>query len=137
MKTLAPVVFALAAVLALGASAQPAPPAAPPAKHANACFWRRNIENFAAVDERTLYVRVNVSDVYQLTLFSDCLDLDWVHRVGLRSIGGFEPNICEGANPGVDVVVRDVGLGRMRCPITQVRKLTPAEVVALPKSARP
>jgi hypothetical protein len=57
--------------------------------------------------------------------------------VALDSFGAFEPMICEGPNPGVDVVVRDIGIGRMRCPITAVRKLNPAEISALPKQARP
>jgi len=139
MKTLAPAAFALAAVLALDASAQPAPAPAPakPAKAARACFWRRNIDNFAAVDDTKLYLRTNVHDVYELQLFSHCLDLDWVHHVELNSFGAFEPMICEGPNPGIDVVVRDIGIGRMRCPITGVRKLTPPEIAALPKQARP
>jgi len=139
MKTLAPAAFALAAVLALSASAQPAPGPAPakPAKTARACFWRRNIDNFAAVDDTTLYLRANIHDVYALTLFSHCFDLDWVHHVELDSFGQFEPVICEGPNPGIDVVVRDIGIGRQRCPITGVRKLAPPEIAALPKQARP
>jgi hypothetical protein len=139
MKTLAIPAFALAAVLALGASAQPAPPpgAAPAKPPPRACFWRRNIDNFAAADDTHLYIRANVRDIYELTLFSNCFDLQWVHNVGLESIGGMEPDICEGRNPGVDVVVRDIGIGRQRCPITAVRKLTPAEAASLPKSARP
>ncbi len=135
--TLAPALMALAVALALSASAQPAPPTTPPPKHANACFWRRDISNFAAVDQKTVYLRVGVSEVFKLDLFSDCLDLDFVHRIGLKSIGGFESNLCEGPNPGVDVVVRDVGLGHMRCPVTNITKLTPADVAALPKGARP
>jgi hypothetical protein len=139
MKTLAPAALALAAVLALDASAQPAPtpPPAKPAKPAQACFWRRSIDGFAAVDDTKLYVRANINDVYELKLFSHCLDLDWVHRVGLESFGAFEPFICEGSNPGVDVVVHEVGLGHMRCPIVAVRKLAPPEIAALPKLARP
>ena len=139
MKTLAPAAFALAAVLALDASAQPAStqPPAKPAKTAQACFWRRNIDGFAAADDTKLYVRANINDVYELKLFAHCLDLDWVHHVALDSFGAFEPMICEGPNPGIDVVVRDIGIGRMRCPITGVRKLTPPEIAALPKQARP
>jgi Family of unknown function (DUF6491) len=137
MKTLAPAAFALAAVLALDASAQPAPPLAKPAKPAQACFWRRNIDNFAAVDDTKLYLRANINDVYELKLFAHCLDLDWVHHVELDSFGDFEPMICEGPNPALEVVVRDIGIGRMRCPITAVRKLTPPEIAALPKLARP
>jgi hypothetical protein len=137
MKTSAPAMFAFAAVLAFSASAQPAPAPAKPPSAPHACFWRRNIDNFAAADDTTLYLRTSINDVYELKLFAHCFDLDWVHHVELRSIGGFEPQICEGPNPGVDVVVRDIGIGRQRCPITGVRKLTLAEIAALPKQARP
>jgi uncharacterized protein DUF6491 len=140
MKIATPIAAALAAAaaavtLAVSATAQP-PPAKPAAKPAHACFWRREISNFAAHDDEHLYVRVGVHDVWELKLFSHCFDLDWVHRVELSSIGGFEPTLCEGSNPGVDVLVRDVA-GRQRCPIVAVRKLGPADVAALPKDARP
>ena len=139
MRTLASAAFAFTAALALTATAQPAaaPPAAKPAAARHACFWRRDISNFAANDDQHVYLRVGVSQVWELTLFSHCLDLDWVHHLGLSTFGGYEPDICEGSNPGVDVVVHDVGLGHMRCPITSVRLLTPDEAKALPKNARP
>jgi hypothetical protein len=139
MKIAIPVAAALAAsaaILAVSATAQP-PPAPPAAKPAHACFWRREISNFAAHDDEHLYLRTGVHDIWELKLFSHCFDLDWVHNVGLSSIGGFEPSICEGTNPGVDVVVHDIAAGHQRCPIVAVRKLTPTEVAALPKDARP
>jgi hypothetical protein len=140
MKTLAPAAFAFAAALSVSAAAQPPPdgPAAgPPARHAHACFWRRMISSFGASDDSTLYVRVGARDIYELKLFANCFNLSWVHHVGLQSFGGGESSICEGPNPGVDVVVRDIGIGRQRCPVTSVRKLTPPEVAALPRTARP
>ena len=143
-KRLAPALASLAAAStavvlgALAVSAAAQPPPAPPSKPAgSACFWVRNVTNFAANDTNTLYLRVGGNQVWRLSLFANCFQLDWVHRVGLESIGGFEPQICEGPNPGVDVVVRDIGIGRQRCPITGVRKLTPPEIAALPRQARP
>ncbi len=111
--------------------AQPAPPKASPA-----CFWVRNADGFAANDTTTLYLRVGMNQVWELKLFSNCLNLDWVHHLGIRSRGAGS-NVCEGTNPGIDVVVRDVAVGRQSCPVTGVRKLTPDEVAALPKNARP
>ena len=133
MRLLAPATFAVAAMLALGASAQP--PTAPPPKPKPSCFWASRVENFAAVDTQNLYLRVGSKDVYQAKLFSTCLDLDWVHRLALVS----NPSslVCEGPTMNLDVVVRDVGIGRQRCSVTNVRKLTPDEVAALPKGARP
>jgi hypothetical protein len=136
MKILAPVALALAASLAFGAAADPpggAPP--PPPKPRPACFWTSRIDNFAAVDEQNLYLRVGIRDVYRAKLFSDCFQLDWVHHIALVSRGSSV--ICEGSNLDVDVIVRDVALGRQRCPVTDIRKLTPDEIAALPKGARP
>jgi hypothetical protein len=135
MRLFAPAAFAVAAALALGASAQPPPGAPPPPKPKPLCFWASRIENFAAVDRENLYLRVGNSDVYQAKLFASCLDLDWVHRLALVS----QPSslICEGSNMDLNVVVRGVATGRQRCSVTTVRRLTPDEVAALPKGARP
>ena len=136
MKLLPSAAFVVAAALALGASAQPpASAGAAPPKPRSSCFWASRIENFAAVDEQNLYLRVGIHDVYQAKLFANCLDINWVHHLALVS----RPSslICEGPNLNVDVVVRDIGVGRQRCPVTSIRKLTPDEVAALPKDARP
>ncbi|HWF78635.1 MAG TPA: DUF6491 family protein [Caulobacteraceae bacterium] len=130
---------ALAAIsltaIPLGVAAQP--PAAAPAPAQRACFWTRSITNFAAVDTTRVYLRASGRRVFELTLFANCLQLNWVHRLGIRTRGS--SNICEGPNPGVDVIVRDRGgiPGGQRCPVTNIRLLTPDEVAALPPRARP
>lgn len=136
MKIVAPAVLALAGALSLavGAAGQPEPPPHH-ARVAPSCFWTRDVDNFAATDDQHLYVRVGVRDVYLLTLFGNCLDISWVHHIALRS--HTSSNICEGNNPDLDVFDREVGVGRQRCPVTNVRRLTPDEVAALPKGDRP
>jgi hypothetical protein len=121
--------------LAASAGAQP-PPAPPPKPPAPACFWIRNVTNFAANDTSTVYLKVGFNQTWRLTLFANCFNLDWVHHLGIRA-RGVGSNVCEGGNPGIDVVVRDPGFGRQSCPVTDVRRLTPDEVAALPKNARP
>jgi hypothetical protein len=139
MKILPSAAFVVAAALALGASAQPPPdPAqtgAPATKPKPSCFWASRIENFAAADEQNLYLRVGAHDVYQAKLFSTCLDISWVHHIAL--VSRTSSLICEGPNLDVDVVVRDIATGRQRCPVTNIRRLTPDEAAALPKQARP
>jgi hypothetical protein len=135
MKILAAAALAIAAAISVGASAQPPGAAPPPPKPRPACFWTSRIENFAAVDEQNLYLRVGIRDVYRAKLFSNCFDIAWVHHLALISRGS--SLICEGSNLDVDVIVRDVGAGRQRCAVTNIRKLTPDEVAALPKDARP
>jgi hypothetical protein len=135
MKLLPSAAFAAAAVLALGASAQPPSGPALAAKPRPSCFWTNRIENFAAHDERNLYLRVGQRDIYQAKLFASCFDINWVHHIALVSRSS--SLICEGPNLDVDVVVRDIAAGRQRCPVTSIRKLTPDEVAALPADARP
>jgi hypothetical protein len=36
-----------------------------------------------------------------------------------------------------EIITRAQGLGRQRCPISHMRKLTPEEIAALPKGAKP
>ena len=130
----------LGAAITLGAAlarAVPQPPAAAPPREQRACFWTRSVTNFAAVDTTRVYLRASGRRVFELTLFANCFQLDWVNRLAIRTRGS--SNICEGPNPGLDVIVRDRGgiPGGQRCPVTNVRLLTPDEVAALPPRARP
>jgi hypothetical protein len=100
-----------------------------------ACFIARNVNNFAAVDDHSVYVRVGVRDVYHLTMFGTCPDLSWAHALSLASRSGSW--ICEGGHADVDVVTRGGGTGPNRCRVSDVRKLTPEAVLALPERARP
>jgi hypothetical protein len=135
MKLFAPIAFAAVAGLALAASAQPPQGAPPPPRPKPACFWASRIENFAAVDDRDLYLRVGAKDVYHASLFANCLDLAWVHHVAL--VTPSSSLVCEGSNTNASVVVRAVAVGRQSCPVTSIEKLTPDQVAALPPLARP
>jgi hypothetical protein len=93
------------------------------------------VNNFAAHDDHAVYLRVGVNQVYELKMFGNCFDLSWLHRLGIRAIDGSD--ICEGDAANVELFTRDIATGPQRCPVTSVRKLTPPEVAALPKDARP
>lgn len=123
---------ALAALLALSAmpSAAQSPKAA--AKPRQSCFWTQSVNNFAAPDDRNVYIRVGVKDVYHMEIFGSCPDIDWAQRVALVSRGS--SSICEGMDAEL---VTGSPIGPQRCPVRSIQKLTPAEVAALPKKARP
>lgn len=133
----APVAFvAAAALLAFGAT--PATAADAPSKDAagkNQCFWSRNVTSFAAPDDHTVYIKVNLRDVYRLDLMISCPDVDWNQSVALVSSHGAGGSICGPLD--AEIVSHAQGLGRQRCPVKAMRKLTPQEVAALPKRARP
>jgi hypothetical protein len=125
----------VAALLALSVSPQPATaksPLEPDKKPARQCFWTRNVNNFAAADEHIVNVRVGVRDVYQMEMFGRCPDIDWAQRVALVSRGS--ASICEGMD--AEIITRSP-IGPQRCQVRAIHKLTPAEVAALPRRARP
>jgi hypothetical protein len=125
-------ILAVACLLALAGAATAADkPADPPKRHE--CFWTRMADGFAAADEHTLNVRVGMRDVYQFEMFGPCQGIDWNNQIALVSRPG--GMICDGMD--AEVISRSPGLGRQRCMVRSVRKLTPEEIAALPKRARP
>lgn len=96
------------------------------------CFFTRNVNGFSAPDAETLYLRVGVRDVYQMQMFAPCPDMDWAQRLAVVSRSG--SSVCR----GMDATIISPGpLGDQRCMVRAVRKLTPAEVEALPRGSRP
>ena len=133
-------VLTAAAVLAVAAGgAAPAPAADKPSdtaagpKGQKDCFHPRFINGFAAPDEKNLYIRVGVRDVYHFEMFAPCLDMDWNNNLGLVVRPG--PWVCDGMD--AEVISHATGLGRQRCFVRHMRKLSPEEVAALPKGSRP
>lgn len=123
------------AVLALSGLAVQTPALAQPKpKTSSACFHGSSADGFSAANDRTVYVRAGVRDVYELKLFAPCFDVNWAQHIALRSRSS--DFICEGTNVDYEVISPSP-LGRQRCQVTSVRKLTEAEVAALPKKDRP
>lgn len=126
-----------ALALAAPAGAQTSPQTSAPARSSrpqNACFNVRMINGFNAPDKSTVYIRVGVNEIWRLTLFAPCPNVNWDERIALqnRSGGSF---VCDPLD--AELLVHDPGLGLQHCPVTEMRKLTPAEVAALPKKNRP
>jgi hypothetical protein len=108
----------------------PARSSAPP----RSCFWSREVTGFSAPDDHTVYLRVGVRDVYRLDLMGACLNVDWTQGVALKTRAGAD-YICDGLD--LELIVPDRPMGPQHCAVSNLRKLTPAEVAALPKKARP
>ncbi len=130
--------IALAAIglVALGAvpSASARSPMEPAAdKPARACFWTRSVNGFAAADDRIVYLRVGVRDVYELQMLGPCYDLDWANAIGIRNRSG-SGRVCTGLD--ADIISPSLS-GPQRCPVRTVRKLTLTEAAALPKGSQP
>ena len=127
------------AVLALGAAGAHADNKADdkPAKPASQdiCFWARNVTSFAAPDDHTVYVQVNYREVYRLDLMISCPDVNWNQRIALESSHGAGGSICNALD--AEIISHATGIGRQRCPVKTLTKLTPEQIAALPKGAKP
>jgi hypothetical protein len=100
-----------------------------------ACFYSRNISSWApGADRRTIYLRVHVNDIYQLTLLGDCPNIDWVNGIGLEHRGSSW--ICTGLDAEV-LAPQPGGVPALRCPVTSIRKLSKEEASALPPKQHP
>jgi hypothetical protein len=126
---LAAALLALAGAPAAQAAKSPTEPANGSRKQ---CFWTRDVNNFAAADEHIVNVRVGVKDIYQFEMLGRCPDVDWNQSVALVSRGS--DYICSGIDAEL---VTHSPIGPMRCPVKNIHKLSPAEIAALPKRARP
>lgn len=129
--------MAAAGLLSLGPAAAKSPveePSAetPAAKPRTQCFWTHQVRNFASSDDRTINIRVGAKDIYRFEMFGHCTDIDWTHEIALVSRGG--SSICAGMDAEI---VTPTPIGPQRCPVRNIRKLTPDEIKALPKRARP
>ena len=95
-------------------------------------FWSHQVNSFAAQGDRLVNLRVGVKDYFQLELMGPCPDVDWTQKIALVSRGG--STICSGLDAEI---VTPSPIGPQKCPVKSVRKLTPTEVAALPKGAKP
>lgn len=123
---------ALALLVAGAAFPATAETEAPGKSDGRQCFWARNVTNFNAVDDRTVNIRVGVRDVYRMELLGPCPDIDWTQTIGIVSRGGSW--ICSGLDAEI---VTPSPIGRQRCAVRDIRKLTPEEAAALPAKEKP
>ena len=119
-------------LLSLGTAAAKTPLEPAAAKPRAQCFRTDRVNNFASSDSRIVNLRVGVRDIYQLEMFGRCNDVDWTQKIAVVSRGS--SYICTGLDAEI---IAPSPIGPQRCPVKTIRKLTPDEIKALPKRARP
>lgn len=126
---------ALAALFTLGAVAACAPTTPGPARAAEGreCFFVHQVRSFASSDDRRVYVETGRDEVFELQTFG-CSNVDWSTSIGIRSTTGGS-SVCSGLD--AELIVPDLPGGRTTCPVTGVRRLSDAELAALPERDRP
>lgn len=123
------------AALALGATGACAPtaPGMAPAAGQRECFFVHQVRSFSSTDDRRVYVETGPNEVFELQTFG-CSNVDWSTSIGIRSTGGGS-SVCSGLD--AELIVPDLPGGRTTCPVTGVRRLSDAELAALPERDRP
>ena len=99
------------------------------------CFHADLATNFRTSDQQTIYVRAARNDVFELKASGFCRDLQAAHSLAIRSSIGGGSRICTGDWANVSVAA--AGAGASQCRVLVTRKLTEAEVEALPARDRP
>jgi hypothetical protein len=109
-------------------------PAAASAASGDACFRTRDISSHRKADDKTLYLKVGLKDVYRVTAKNSCL------AGAMRDDGlvvGAPPSgmVCKAID--FDLAIRQGGGHATPCLVESIVKLTPQEAAALPKDVRP
>lgn len=85
------------------------------------CFRPSDVMSYRAVDDDTVNVQVGANDVYSVDLAGPCPGIDWSLQISLQSATG-SPWVCGGHDA---VLLVPSSMGTMRCPVTNIQKLSP------------
>lgn len=123
------------AALSLGATAACTPTAPGMAQTGGQreCFFVHQVRSFASTDDRRVYIETGPNEVFELQTFG-CSNVDWSTSIGIQSTRGGS-SVCSGMD--AELIVPDLPGGRTTCPVTAVRRLSDAELAALPERDRP
>ena len=121
------------AALATGIASTGWAAGAPPA--AKACFQLNRLQSTRSDGDRTVYARVGTNEYYRIDLAFACPTLLSQNGIVIEPTGGTNL-ICGPLD--FDLKAREIGGGRpVPCMVKSVTRLTPEEVAAIPRKAKP
>ena len=91
------------------------------------CFYANSVSGFTPRGDERVDIQVGANRHYRLELAGLCPGIDWSHRIILRTRGGGS-FICRGMD--AEIIAPDRGMGPERCWVSEIRRLTDAEVEA-------
>jgi len=129
-------VAALVAGCAAAPGASPGSGASPARANApeRQCFSQHQVDNFRTGEPQTLYLRARGSGVYKLTTAGACTDLETAYGLAIAPEMGAS-RLC--TEEWVTVTVPGSAAPLQTCRARIEKKLTEAEVAALPARYRP
>lgn len=126
--------IAAAATAVVGCAPTAGPDGVVGASSARQCFRPDMVRNFRSSDFQTIYIRSHNEGVFELKASGFCRELDFAQTLAISSsMGG--SRLCAG--DWADIRVAALGSDTQRCRALVTRRLTEAEVEALPSRDRP
>ena len=104
------------------------------AASSQSCFRMSQLQSTRPDGDKRIYARVNVNEYYRIDLAHRCSSLPYADQGLVLTPAGGNDLICSPID--LDLKVNDHG-ALESCIIGSITKLTPAEVAAIPKKAKP
>lgn len=104
--------------------------AAPQTQH-RACFYSSQVTNYQPYDDRTIYLSAGGHRVFRIDLANDCPARTGDGHLLVEPVTG---SICGPLDFNLSVVSNGF---RQHCMVRDLVQLTPDEIAALPRRARP
>ena len=131
------VVVALSTPFSASAQSGPAPQTTSKPGQASQCFYSNQFRQWRDVDDKTIYIRVNLNDYYRLDMAGSCPELTYPDPHLITEVHG-PSTICTALD--WDLRVADgTGPGSFATPciVKDMVKLTKAQADAIPKKYKP
>ncbi len=128
-------VTAALALFGLASAQTGAPVPAPRRAAAQQCFFASQFQQWKAVDDKTITIRVNVNDLYRLEMASSCPELTYADSHLVNRVVGSHA-ICSPIDWDLSVS-SGVGMVPTPCIVSKMTRLTPEEAAAIPKKDLP
>lgn len=133
MSRMFPLLMIAVGATALSACAMSGNTPSPSGASERQCFYADQVDNFRG-NNQTLYIRARNKDVFELKTLGYCDNIDFAFRIGFVPDAGFN-RLCTG---DVSRILVSGGTPpRAPCRVQVVKKLSEAEVAALPARDRP
>lgn len=105
----------------------------PAAKPRPSCFFTRDWSGWRSPNDHTIYLRVNVRDIYQIDLAGGSSMLTWPDTHLINEVRGPD-SVCSPVD--LDLKVAEDGVVEPLF-VKSITKLTPEQVAAIPKKFLP
>ena len=107
----------------------------PDATPRKSCFLVTQFDNWRAADNKTVYIRTNMTRYYRLDMAQECPALRWPDAHLIMNVHGPD-TICSAVDWDLKVSNDPRGFA-MPCIVKTMTELAPAEVQALPPKFKP